>query len=237
MSRHRSPYRLALAAFLVVGFSLGMTGAARASVVIDTFSDVGVPSPWPVELGTVGSLPPIFETGLSGVLGGERETRVFATDLQFPGLDVVDVAIASGVADYATSAGATGIVSFNYSGGDVLGADLSGEDFIRIELVAFDLANNIDMPVRVSLFDGAVQAILQQFVVVPGAQTLVFNYSDFANITKIDLSSIDRVAVSFSPGPATDFRIDEIIAIPEPATLCLLFVGAAAALRARRSRR
>ena len=206
----------------------------RAGLVIDSFSDVASPNPWPVSA-TAPSVIPVLETGLSGVLGGTRLTTQSAFFFDIIGLDEVRTTIAPkhGVLDYASTVGGNGDLRLAYVG--AFEADLTADLFFQIDFLGFDLGAGMAMPVTVTLGDGASTASLTRKLTSPGAQSTLFNYAEFDGLDGIDLASIDAMLIEFDPGPGGDFRIGEIkSAVPEPGTLLLLLAGTGAVLRRRR---
>ncbi len=205
----------------------------RAGMVIDSFSDVASPNPWPVST-TVPAVLPVFETGLTGVIGGTRLTTQSAFFFDIVGLDQVQTNIVPkyGVLDYSSSVGANGDLRLAYVGD--FEADLTGDLFFQIDFLGFDLGSKSPMPVKVTLGDGATTTSLTQTLTTPGAQSVLFNYSEFDGIGAVDLASINAMLIEFDPGSGGDFRIGEIkSAVPEPNTLVLLLAGAGAILRRR----
>lgn len=207
--------------------------AARGGLVIDDFSDVITPSPWPLII-TTPSVIVVSETGLTGAIGGERLTTLSVPFLDLVGLDDVSVSVVSGVGmlDYTSTVGANGDLRLAYVGDFT--ADFSGDAEIHIDFTGFDLGNISPMVVTVTLWTGSNFANLTHLLTATGAQTTVFGFSEFANISKIDLASVDAMLFEFDPGDGGDFRIGGIgSVVPEPATLVLLLAGAGAVLRRR----
>lgn len=201
--------------------------------MIDSFSDVAAPNPWPVST-TIPAVLPVFETGLSGVIGGTRLTTLSGFFFDIVGLDEVATNIVPqfGVLDYTSSVGANGDLRVAYVG--QFAADFSGDAFIQIDFSGFDRGNARGMPVTVTLANGATIASLTQRLTEIGPQSVAFNFSDFRNIDAIDLASVDALLFEFDPGAGGDFRIGEISSIvPEPASLLLLLLGSGVVIRRR----
>lgn len=208
--------------------------AARGGLVIDDFSDVAGSNPWPVSM-TSPSVISVFESGVSGVLGGTRLTTLSGFVFDFSGLDDIRATLAPqfGVLDYASSVGADGDLRIAYIGEFV--ADFSGDALIQIDFAGFDMGAGMAMPVTVTIGEGAVTASLTRQLTSAGPQSVLFNFSEFTNIGAVDLASINALSVSFNPGPGGDFRIGGISSVvPEPTTLVMLFLGAGAIVRRRR---
>ncbi|MCH7873487.1 MAG: PEP-CTERM sorting domain-containing protein [Planctomycetes bacterium] len=178
------------------------------------------------------------ETGLSGAIGGRRLTTLSVPFLDLVGLDDVSVSVVAsvGLLDYTSTVGANGDLRLAYVGDFT--ADLSGDAEIQIDFTGFDLGNVTPMAVTVTLGTGGNAANLTHLLTATGAQTTVFSFSEFTNINKIDLASVDALIFEFDPGDGGDFRIGGIgSVVPEPATLVLLLAGAGAVLRRRRGSR
>jgi len=196
----------------------------------------------------VGTASDVIETGLSSVLGGSRITRLTAEDLGIDRLDELQVGVfaSPGILSYSSSILADGKLELFYDGttsgspaGPSVGnlnVDLSGDAWIEIELLAFDLANGEPMDISITLADGDSTHVLLQSVTTFGRQDVIFRFVDFSEFGSLDLSDIDSIAVNFDPGFGADFRVGEIrVAVPEPATLGLLLTGALFGLRRKRS--
>lgn len=211
--------------------------AARAGLVIDDFSDVTSPSPWPVST-TSPAVLPVTETGLVGAIGGTRLTTLSVFFFDLVGVDEVITSVVPelGVLDYQSTVGANGDLRVAYVGDFV--ADFSGDALIQIDFLGFDLGAESPMPVTVTIWNGINVGSLTRVLTEPGAQSVTFAFSEFSNISAIDLSGIDTLLFEFDPGDGGDFRIGEIgSVVPEPATLVLLLVGAGAIVRRRRGAR
>ncbi len=209
---------------------------ASAGLVVDDFSDVDNPNPWPVST-TIPAVIPVLESGLSGVVGGTRNTTLSALVLDLVGLDEVKTNIVPnfGVLDYTSSVGGNGELELSYVG--PFDVDLSGDAFIQIDFVGLVLGSKLAMPVTVTVAHGATTASLTHTLIAPGAQSVEFEFVDFAGIDLVDLGSITTMLVEFDPGAGADFRLSQIQSVvPEPATLVLLLVGAGVVLRRPRRR-
>lgn len=222
--------------FVVSAALLLCAVSARGGMVIDDFSAVATPNPWPVSI-TSPTVRPVFETGLSGVIGGTRLTTLSGFVFDIEGLDEIRANIVPNyrVLDYASSVGGDGDLRIAYVGN--FQADLSGDAFIQIDFSGFDLGTGTPMPVTVIIGHGAVTASLTHLLTGAGPQSVTFNYSEFDNISAVDRTSINAMEFRFNPGAAGDFRIGGISSVvPEPTTLVMLIVGAGAIVFRRRVR-
>lgn len=228
--------KMSRAAALLVAGTVGLGAAAvpaSAIVIIDDFSSVSAPDPWPVMLNAEGFVD-VNESGI-GALGGTRHTHVEAVNVGIPGLDflLVTVAAGAGVFDFNSTVDTDGFVSLLYDGGGSLNADLSGTSRIELTFTMFDYADSQSMPITVELSDGVNTASHTLSMTSPGGQVLAFNYADFAGIGSLDLSAIQSIRFDIDPGIGGDFRISQISAVPAPGALALLGLGLFASRRRR----
>jgi len=224
----------------IVSFLAGVvTGTASADVIIDNFSSVGDPTPWPVLISTISSVD-VLETGLTNVIGGSRHSTVRATFLEEPGLDFVQAAIVPNfgmILDYSSTSGAIGDWRLRYDAdGAGLNADFTLIDDIILDFGRFDFANGQPLPVLVTLFDGSNFATLSRSLTGPGPQGLHFEFADFSGIGSLDLGHVQSVGVFLDPGLAADFRLSSITGVPTPGSLALLAFGSLAIAGGRRRR-
>lgn len=225
---------LAVAAGLIAAGSVASSAVAGA-IVIDDFSSVGNPNPWPVTLNAAGNVF-VQETGLTA-LGGTRDTYLEATAVGIPGLDNVQVSVvaAAGLFDYNSTADTNGYLFMSYNaGGAGLNTDFSGQLGIWIHFTQFDHAGDLPLPVTIHLFDGAEMAMLTLSLNAPGAQSLFFSFAAFGNIGALNMSSIQAIDIEMDPATGADFRISQIITeVPAPGALALFGLAAFGARRRR----
>ena len=129
---------------VALAIALGVVPASRGGMIIDSFEDVAEGA-WPVTQTTATQYTDVLEGGLTGVLGGWRDTSIKISAGGLPGIDEIHVNIspAVGLLDYASSAGANGALTLWYQGDPVsrhLHADLSDQALIRIDFADFDQA-------------------------------------------------------------------------------------------------
>ncbi len=215
---------------VVAGATLAglLTVSASADIIIDDFSSVGNPNPWPVVINTLSTVH-VTELGLSNVIGGSRHSTIRATFLEEPGLDFVQAAIVPNfgmVLDYSSTSGARGDWNLRYDAdGQGLNADFSSQTDIVVDFGRFDFANGQPLPVTLTLWDGANFASLERSLNGPGAQSLIFSFDDFNGIGNFDLSQVQSLDMFLDPGLATDFRLSRVFLVPSPGSLALLAVG------------
>lgn len=227
-------------AILVSVLSGLVAGVASADVIIDDFSSVGNPTPWPVIINTISTVN-VLETGLTNVIGGSRYSTIRATFLDTPGLDFIQAAIEPNfgmILDYSSTSGTIGDWNLRYdANGAGLNADFSDLGFIALDFGRFDYANGQPLPILVSLFDGTNFASLSRSLVSAGPQSLHFAFADFDGLGQFDLLHVQSVSVFLDPGLAADFRLNSITGVvPAPGSIALLAFGSLAAAGGRRRR-
>jgi len=220
---------------LAVGFT---ASTVSADIVIDDFSDVDDPNPWPVVVDTVGSTD-VDETGLTGVIGGSRFSTITADSLDDPDIDDIQVTVATnnGRLDFASSAGAEGSLSILYdNNGSGLSTDFSGEQHIVLPFLLFDSANNTPLDVTITMVDDEANSInLTRSLNSPGSQLLVFEFDQFTRGSTFIFEEVDSIRIDFDGAIATDFRLGAIdTVIPAPGALAVIGLGLFIGRRRRR---
>jgi len=234
----KSINQVACAAGLIMGTLSGAaTNNTATAATIDSFTGTQSGSPVSLTVSTIGPIGGVSETGVAGVIGGDRTTSMTGVMFDAAGIDSASASIfpSAGFLDYESSVGATALVKLNYGPG--LAADFSADDRVRIDLLDFDFANAIPMLVTVSLNDGSNSSSLAQSVNASGPNpTFDFLFAAFPQV--INFAAIDSIEVNFAPGKAGDFRVGSITTeIPEPASLALLLCGALAVNHRSKHRR
>ena len=235
----------ARAAGMLVAVALCGVPAFGAAITIDNFS--AATASWPLDQNTIGN-PEVENVGPGmGVLGGVRKTSI-SNFVPGGGINHVEVGVfpapAPGFLDFAASVGTAGDLTLRYDAdpnadglAPNLNFDLTASPTIEIVFSYFDYANDEPLDVAVTVRDGvgAVQMesqSLSQVVDFPTLYTMSFDFSTRAGT--VDKTDIDSIDVEFAPGAATDFRIQEIRAVPEPAAAALLALGTLFVVRRRR---
>ncbi|MHC4142361.1 MAG: hypothetical protein ACYSUF_10965 [Planctomycetota bacterium] len=218
---HLPRYHCALAGSASVLMTLG-SGAARADVVIDEFTHVGIyENPWPYVPDSPSSAD-IFETVGGGVIQGAggriRETFIFNPAFDSPGVDYAQMGVemTTGTFDYTATAGVEGFVDFCY--GYViqndLSADLSAEKGLRIDLADLQLDPGDSFRIWAFLIDGSATMYDSGFVFLTGSgpRSLFLPFADFEPAGAVDLTYIGALGVSFYAPTGTDFSVERIVA-------------------------
>lgn len=205
-----------------------LAAPVSADIIIDDFSSVGNPDPWPVVVNSITTIH-VSELGLSNVIGGTRHSAIRATFLERLGLDFVQAAIVPNfgmLLDYSSTSGARGDWNLLYdAAGAGLNADFRSITDIVLDFGRFDFANGQPLPILVTLSDGQNQANLTRSLTAPGPQSAFFVLADFQGIHNIDLSRLHSIEVFLDPGIAVDFRLSRVFGVPHPGSLVLLALG------------
>ncbi len=213
--------------------TLFASSSASATIIVDTFDDISSPSVWPITLNTLGTVS-VTENGLTGVLGGDRVTTLDVTSIGIPGLDNGQVTVApspAGVMDFSSSVAAAGSVTLSYAFG---ATDFSGQTGAEIDLLSFDNANLAGMDITVTMFSGT-DSLTQTVSLTSAITSLTTIFLDASLFTGLgDFTAIDSIEVAFVGGLGTDFRVDEIRAIPGPGSFALIGLAGLVASRRRR---
>lgn len=216
-----------------------LCSAATADIIIDDFTSVGDPNPWPASMSSPGNNL-ITEVGLGDVLGGVRQTTVFGETFESGG-DVVSATIQGGLLEFTSSAGADGALSLFYTGfPSGLNADFSTEIGIQLDFASYGFAgrssgDGIPAEITVDIYNGSTAANHSQTIGGFGPQSVFFDFSLFSGIESINLGAISRVVVSIdTQGNDIDYQLDTIRTIPGPGGLVLIALAGVGARRRRR---
>ncbi len=200
-----------------------VAGGASAQINLDDFSLVE-DNLWPIELNSIDSM--FNATEFDGIGVGDLLTRR-NTIGEFESADIVDIDEAEvgifagpGLLNYSSFAGAEGKLTLTYDGltGTGLGQSLDGQDMVVISLDDYDGANDA-MQVSVGvLFSDMSTADGSDMVSMTGAQ-------DISIPIAFSGADVESITIMFEPDKGTDFRLDGISIVPEPAAAFLLALG------------
>lgn len=201
MSRISRPVLLSLAAALPL-FSLG-AGTAAADRVIDSFQDAlppttlpGTSTPAPlIWAGAIGSTSQIeqaaTQSGLAGVVGGHRVTRVREASLSTDVIASSTQQAGQPAISYATGSGRSGVLTFEYGATAALNLNLTADGGQAFEL---DIVGDMDngSPVRpvqltITARTGAGAAVSRSYTLNrDGAYQFPFSAFSGVNFADVD---------------------------------------------------
>ncbi|MEM7229188.1 MAG: hypothetical protein AAF432_10275 [Planctomycetota bacterium] len=217
------------------------TAGLVMTTTIDDFSDTNS-SDFPLAV-AAGILPSASasETGLSGVLGGDRLTELALTSDS--GLAAAFVDDGNLLFELSSSLNATGTLGFGYgtsAGGSSLAANFVDQLGISVSIAGFDFASDSPLGITVTLTDEFLGEIeLTQSVTSSGAQDVVFLFQDFTPSggggSLLAFDNISGIDVDFTYGGGADFQITSIqTVIPAPGAAALLLSAGLVGPRRRR---
>ena len=209
----------------------------QAAVVIDDFTDVDVN---PQIVGPISSGNATdTDTGLTGVLGGQRQLDLTVNGSSFGQTSDLNVDTGPDVAIFNNAAGNDSTGKITWDGGGTLGGvdltEAGANDRINVAVLFADL----NLVLGIDLTDGGGDVATVQVVTNAMAGLEHFKFNDFvANNAAIDLTDIDEIQLTFEGPVAQDATIrfiEATIGIPEPAAVSLLTIGLAGLMRRRRA--
>ncbi len=193
-------------------------------IVLDEFSGVGLPSPFPI-VATISNPPPLSgENGTPGTIGGYRSISLNAiapipANGPAVGEVVVDLDVSRGVLALGSAPGVTplgGLVYLDDGADPDLDLDLTDHVYLAVDYAGL----TADLPIEVSLFN-AVNGTpgnesFGQFVLAAGSGTAYFAIGDIDQVRfnapgPVDLASVDAVVFGFNGETGgTGFELDRL---------------------------
>ena len=236
--------RITIATSLVL-LMIGLPCNLALSAPIDNFDSSLLLTPPPVPASQVDTFSPgpniHFDSGagVTSVFGDSRRVELGA----FSGgvTDSNGVSIGGGIISYSSSNSGDSSLRLTYDAGAPT-VDLSGEAGVMFDVITFDFANGVPLPITVTLDDGTNTAFINASAsaATPPGIPFEMEFADFTNIGSVDLSAVQSIDFFFDAQVAHDFDIDSIrtFQIPEPTSIAIWAVlgmlSVAGAIRLRR---
>lgn len=221
----------------IVASAICAAGFSSASLLIDDFHD----GPYTSTLTTPGSSA--TDVTNATCLGGDRATRwmVQSNPLGTPlflstgsGFQVVD---SGTLADnWARTAYGFKMVG-NTLTIDPMNFDLTPYSAFKINFISNDLNNNVKVYVGTQVGNTVNMSTLSQVAAGGNVNTpfsMIFNFANFTG--SANFADADAISFEFDNSPSGDWAISSIEAVPEPASMVALGLGAAALIRRRRNK-
>lgn len=202
-------------------------GTARAATLVDDFSSTINTVPFPFRqvqqtgVGSNSGAPPV-ETGLTGVIGGSRQTTVGVT----AGVATARARIFAGSPGSLqyTSSGVSSNLTLNYNNnGAGLGANINPFLGVSIPFGNVALGGAPSLPVTATITDAAANvATAVVAITTEGAQTLIIPAGAFAGLGALDLSNVSSIQFMFDAGLGQEFTLRGPIQLLTPEPLAIL---------------
>jgi hypothetical protein len=218
---------------------LAIGSAAQATIVIDDYSSPA--AGWTLNAVTLGVPVTKSETGLSGVYGSTRDTVYTVSGT---GLFGTSMTMGYGwcAQNNGSSSWSKATLTYNGGGAGGLGLDLTSGTEFSVDTWFDHVGNGKNSVLSLTLNDGSqtatVSKIWTTYQAIGDYGTETFSFTDFLSANpSLNLSSIDSIELYLETDMAGDYAMVTGLttdAVPEPATVFILGLGALSLIRRKR---
>lgn len=224
--------------------ALGLVGFAHANILIDDFSSAYQ------NVYALGPGNAFVARSTGSMFGGSRAIGVsHGTNIAYSGFSTANVS--NGAYTAGSDFGINGIFSVYYGSTgvtadntnvfltNVTDYDFTGNDSFRVNFLGNEKRLDFSIRLTSGVFDGTtffqyLRIYTGSLEASAGPTSVTLTSADITfNDPNFDISKVDLVRLRFANQLAGDFAVDSFEAVPEPATLAVLGMGALGLLRRR----